>query len=121
MFLVLAGFCCIFLIRERAKKGNLAKFRALIYVICGVAMVIAVGVLFVAAQHSDMILPYYPRAVFWGERLGLTAFGLAWLTASQLLPLIDVWKPIQHKIAAVRRRLNKKTTRQTGEGNEPHS
>ena len=74
----------------------------------GVAMVIAVGVLFVAAQYKDIILPNHPRAVFWGERLGLTAFGLAWLTASHLLLLFDVLKPMQQKVAAVMRTQNSK-------------
>lgn len=101
MFLVLAGFCWIFYKRAVEKPGMVPKFRALIYLICGVTMVVAVGVLFVATQYTGKFFEHKPNIIFWGERLGLTAFGLAWLTASHLLPLIDVWKPVKDKVLAV--------------------
>lgn len=104
MFFVLTGLCWIFYQRASRKEGKMAKFRAFIYLLCGATMLGSVLVLFLATKHPNLFSAHRPDIIFWGERLGLTAFGIAWLTASHLLPLIDVWKPIQRGASALMRR-----------------
>jgi hypothetical protein len=37
---------------------------------------------------KDAISDLIPRLTFYGEAVGLIAFGVAWLTASRILPVI---------------------------------
>jgi len=95
MFLVLAYMCRLFRRRAQAKLNSkefdvpglrkAAKKRALIYSFCGWAIVAAVLVLFLDGILGGPISDIVPRLTFIGEAVGLTAFGVAWLTASRII------------------------------------
>jgi hypothetical protein len=82
MFLVLACFCYIFLQRARKKRHPQANVRAIIYALCGLGMIVSI-LLFIAAAFKDG-----EALVFLGEAVGLVSFGISWLTASRVLPVI---------------------------------
>ena len=85
-FLTLAYFCYGFHRRARAKGNPEAKLRAWIYVVCGVTIVGAIAVLF--ASKLLKLDAGVPRITFFGEETALVAFGVSWLTASRVLPLL---------------------------------
>ena len=82
MFAVLAAFCWIFLSRAWAKGHPQAKARATIYALCGIGMLGAIALLITSSNRDSEAL------VFWGETLGLVSFGISWLTASRVIPVI---------------------------------
>lgn len=82
MFLVLACFCYIFLQRARAKGHPQAKARAVIYALCGLGMAVSIALFVAKAVWGG------ERLVLWGETVGLLSFGISWLTASRVLPVI---------------------------------
>ena len=84
MFLVLACFCYIFLQRARKKGHPRAYARATIYALCGMGMIVSIGLFVASAVRGDEVL------VFWGETVGLVSFGISWLTASRVLPVITL-------------------------------
>jgi hypothetical protein len=86
MFLILAGFCYVFLQRARAKPSAQARARVAIYVVCGIAIVVAVVVLAINNLPGAPVAQFVPRIIFYGETLGLVAFGVSWLTASRVFP-----------------------------------
>jgi hypothetical protein len=88
MFLILAYFCYGFYQRARAKPHAPAAARATIYAICGIAIVVAIGVLAVNSFTQGAVGKLIPRITFYGETVGLVAFGISWLTASRVLPVI---------------------------------
>lgn len=88
MFAVLACFCYIFLRRARARNHAKATVRAVIYGVCGIALLGAIAALVVYHFTGDAFKLRYPRVVFFGEATGLVAFGISWLTASRTLPFL---------------------------------
>lgn len=88
MFIVLAAFCYIFFARARGKSGGEAKLRAAIYAVCGLVIVAAILVLGYEAFSGGRLSARIPRLTFYGERAGLVAFGICWLLASHVLPLV---------------------------------
>jgi len=93
MFAVLAAFCYIFMRRARAKGHREARWRAAIYLVCGLGM-IASFVLFALHSASGR-----DALIFWGETVGLVSFGVSWLTASRMLPGITQPQERQRLIA----------------------
>lgn len=92
MFLVLAYFCNVF--RKRAEKKikdsdypfkQQARIRAFIYLMCLTAIVLAIAILALDYILDHAIRNAVPRLTFYGEKTGLIAFGIAWLTASRHL------------------------------------
>ena len=88
MFIVLACFCWIFYRRARAKGHREAAWRSYVYASCGVAIVAAVAVLALDFLTGEAIRAKCSRLVFYGEQTGLVAFGISWLVASRVLPII---------------------------------
>lgn len=88
MFLVLAGLCAVFHQRARAKHRREADWRAYIYAGCGGVIVVVVVVLAFDGLTGGLISSSVKRLVFYGERVGLVAFGVSWLVASRALPFI---------------------------------
>jgi len=87
MFAILAFFCYLFFKRARTKAHGEARARALIYAVCGTAIVGSMLAVFLHSAWSDA--PNTASDVtFWGEAIGLIAFGVSWLTASRALPFI---------------------------------
>lgn len=89
MFLILAGFCYIFLRRALAKGHTQAKIRAAIYMVCSITIVLVILILGIDTFTDGSISSRMPRLVFYGENIGLISFGVAWLTASRVLPVIS--------------------------------
>jgi hypothetical protein len=88
MFLILTFFCYAFFRRAREKGYPQAKARAAIYAGCGTAILLAIVVLAIDTFSSRALSRGVPRLVFYGESVGLVAFGISWLTASCTLPLL---------------------------------
>lgn len=92
MFLILAGLCWIFYRRARKMGHPEANRRALLYAICGVVIVAVVGVLAYDGLTKGSISSRIERLTFYGERAGLLAFGVSWLVASKVLPVLTARK-----------------------------
>lgn len=88
MFLILAVFCYIFFQRAYAKEHAQARFRAYIYALCGSIIIIAILIITTDNLLGGIISSEISRLTFFGEAAGLIAFGIAWLSASRILPLI---------------------------------
>jgi hypothetical protein len=88
MFVILAYFCYLFLQRARAKGHVEAKARATIYAVCGFAILLSIFVLAFDHLLGDVLKARFARLTFYGEATGLIAFGISWLTASRVLPVL---------------------------------
>ena len=88
MFVILAIFCYMFFLRAYNKGHFQAMLRATIYALCGI--IIVASILIIAIDHlsGGYISSKISRLTFFGEAAGLIAFGIAWLSASRILPLI---------------------------------
>jgi hypothetical protein len=86
MFLILTFFCRAFYLRAMQKGYPQAKARAAIYTVCGIAIVLAIVALAVDHFSAGGISARITRFVFYGESVGLIAFGVSWLTASRTIP-----------------------------------
>lgn len=84
MFVILAVFCYSFYKRAKEKGHTEAKYRATIYGVCGIVIVLS---MLIIALDGLLELGIY-RVTFYGETAALLAFGVAWLTASRTLPII---------------------------------
>lgn len=99
MFMILAYFCYAF--RQRAKEKHYAQAtaRAAIYTACGIVIVVVIIVLAFNDLSGDVLRRSVPRLTFYGETVGLVAFGVSWLTASRVLPFItnadDRFSPVR--------------------------
>ena len=84
LFAVLAWFCWDFIERAKTKlhddRRTAAQRRIVIYIACGVGMLVAIALFVIHFLTKD------ERLVFWGETVGLVSFGISWLTASHKLP-----------------------------------
>lgn len=91
MFLILAWFCYTFFIRAWRKGHPRAQARAAVYALCGVAITASM-----AMQALDTLLGrpagnhlLFPKnLVFVGETTGLLSFGISWLLASHVFPVL---------------------------------
>jgi len=88
MFLVLAAFCYSFRKRARAKGHSQALVRSYIYALCGFIILASIAILALDYLWNGAITKWIHRLTFYGEAAGLIAFGVAWLTASRILPII---------------------------------
>ncbi|WP_226704505.1 DUF998 domain-containing protein [Microbulbifer elongatus] len=87
MFIILAIFCWLFYLRARDKDSKEAKVRGRIYRICAVDMVGAMTVQLLDILGVDFS-GITQRLTYYVEATGLMAFGVAWMTASRMLPFI---------------------------------
>jgi len=88
MFLILVYFCYSFYRRALSKGHPQAKVRAVIYVVCGIFIVVSILTLAFDYFSGKILSSKVTRLTFYGEATGLIAFGISWLTASRVLPLI---------------------------------
>jgi hypothetical protein len=90
MFLILAYFCWGFYQRAMQKKSvhPHAKRRAPIYAACGFIILACIIVLGIDNFSGEALSAHIPRLVFYGEAIGLIAFGISWLTASRTIPVL---------------------------------
>lgn len=88
MFVILVVFCWFFYNRAHEKKdrGSVeAGRRMVVYQVCGATIVIAMVAMAIDALAGSRI----PRMVWYGETAGLIAFGISWLTAARVVPLLS--------------------------------
>lgn len=88
MFAVLAYFCWVFYKRARGKGHLEANRRAVLYFICGAVISLSILTLLFDFLAGGMLTALIPRLLFYCERSGLVAFGISWLTASRIIPLL---------------------------------
>jgi hypothetical protein len=88
MFAILAFFCYGFFQRARAKGHLQANARATIYALCGIAILLSIAVLAFDNFSSGTLSAIFPRLTYYGEAVGLVSFGISWLTASRVLPVL---------------------------------
>lgn len=88
MFLVLAYFCYLFFQRARRKGYGQARARAVIYALCGITILLSMLVVACDGLSGGVLSAKVPRLTFYGERAALLAFGISWLTASRVLPVL---------------------------------
>lgn len=88
MFVVLAGFCGIFYKRAQVKGHRQAKWRSYIYAACAMTIILVIAVLGIDGFTGQHLGSKLPRLTFYGESAGLSAFGISWLVASRVIPLI---------------------------------
>lgn len=88
MFLILAFFCWSFYQRAKTKKYPQARIRAILYLACGGIILVSIATMGADFFLGDAIGQLIPRLMFYGEAIALIAFGVAWLTASRILPWI---------------------------------
>lgn len=103
MFVVLAFFCLGFYRAARKKPHKQAQLRAQVYRLCLIVIVIVIAALGLDAITGGHLKESFESLTFWGEYLGLVAFGISWLTASLAIPLItsqkelvDYWRGNRH-------------------------
>ncbi len=89
MFLVLAFFCWRFLRRAWDKKHSRAKARAAVYALCGLGILVSIAALGLNAALHEQFSAAHRTFVYWFETTGLIAFGVSWLTASHVLPVLN--------------------------------
>ncbi|HMV33274.1 MAG TPA: hypothetical protein PKA50_14250, partial [Gemmatimonadales bacterium] len=88
LFVALAYLCYCFFGRAWAKGHTQARARGAIYVACGLTMVATLLVLALDHFTGERLKALDPRLTYHGEYLCLVAFGISWLTASRILPLV---------------------------------
>ena len=88
MFIVLACLCGFFYKRAVRKGHREAIWRSWLYATCGMVIMLAVGVLGLDFFMNGALSARCDRLVFYGERTALFAFGISWLVASRVLPVI---------------------------------
>jgi hypothetical protein len=96
MFSILAIFCRIFYQHAMAKGHVEARRRAGIYAMSGLSIVAAM-VVAVLGKNMAVLGQMFPNLIWWCEAVALVAFGVSWLTASHVLPVISsTWE--RHKL-----------------------
>jgi len=90
LFAVLAYFCWSFSCSAKSKSGTYreAGLRSLIYRVCLVGICLAIVFMLAYLGFEDYLNEHFPRYIFVFEWLGLLAFGIAWLVASRIIPVI---------------------------------
>jgi hypothetical protein len=88
LFSILTYFCYCFFKRAWAKGHPQAKARAMIYAGCGAAMVVSLLTLVFDHIGGGSLTRLDPFLTFHCEYASLTAFGVSWLTASRVLPVL---------------------------------
>jgi hypothetical protein len=86
MFGILAIFCYFFLRRALSKDWIQAHSRAVIYAFSGLAIILAMVAMAFDAATGDSLSQRFRNFTFYAEATGLVAFGIAWLTASKVVP-----------------------------------
>jgi len=88
MFVTLALFCYQFYQSASSKPFPEAKIRAFIYATCGIIIIASVILVALHSLLKGSFLSDINRLIFYCETAGLLAFGIAWLVASRITPVI---------------------------------
>lgn len=88
MFLILTVFSIMFLRRAWRKGHPQAKARVAIYAVCAFVMIASILTQLIDDFTGGAVVAHIPRLTFYTETCSLVAFGVSWLTASRILPLL---------------------------------
>jgi hypothetical protein len=88
MFSILAIFCWIFHKRATKKGHREALRRSKVYIVSGLVILASMLIMAIDFITHDALSAIVPRLTFYCERAGLVAFGISWLTASRVFPVI---------------------------------
>ena len=88
LFLILAIFCNVFLRSAWGKNHRQARIRACIYGICGITIVASILIIAIDIHLNGIISSQISRVIFYSENAALVSFGIAWLSACQMFPII---------------------------------
>jgi hypothetical protein len=88
MFAILLYFCYAFAQCSAKKHGSRARLRTVMYWCCFAVMLSGMVLIAVSKLVPDLARDLTDRPVFVGEAMALSAFGAAWLIASQALRLL---------------------------------
>ncbi|WP_231757232.1 DUF998 domain-containing protein [Microbulbifer elongatus] len=88
MFVILAIFCWLFYRRVKRKDSKEARIRGVIYRVCAIAMIGAMAVQLLDILGWVDFSGITQRLTYYVEATGLFAFGVAWMTASRMLPFL---------------------------------
>lgn len=88
MFLILAAFCQSFYKRAIAKGHPQAIARSVIYAASGVVIILSILIMALDFILGGSLSAKVVRLMFYCEAVALVSFGIAWLTASRILPVI---------------------------------
>lgn len=88
LFLILAWFCFVPFRKNTKGQGGKKGRRAKLYFACGTVMVVAmavglIGKLALTCQQVDNL-----DLIYWVEAVSLAAFGVAWITAGKIIPIL---------------------------------
>lgn len=89
MFAILIFFCYGFFRRAREKGHAQGRHRAIVYLSC--AIVMALSILTIGGDvlsNGALSARLGSLLTFWGETLALVAFGISWLLASHVVPVL---------------------------------
>ena len=91
LFVVLSIFC-LYLFRktnlDTIPKGSKKAWRNLTYTVCGLTLIgciLAMAGYFIYGSVTGN--DPYPNFIFWGETIGLLAFGWSWIVKGESLPM----------------------------------
>jgi len=88
LFSILAYFCFGPFYQKVRNGSGKKKRRAVIYLLCGWAIVLAMLVALVAKIALTDVRVNELRVIYWVELVALNAFGIGWITAGKYLPLL---------------------------------
>ena len=88
LFSILAYFCFGPFRKNTKGRGGKKGRRSKIYFACGCVMIL--GMLLGATTFIPQLEAYSERfsLLFWGEAIALGAFGVAWITAGKVIPIL---------------------------------
>jgi len=89
MFSILAALCWIFHKRATKKGHREALRRSAIYITCGLVIVTSMLIMAIDNITHGALTAIVQRLTFYCERAALVTFGISWLTASHVLPVIS--------------------------------
>ena len=100
LFVILAYFCFGPFRKNTKGKGGKKGARAKLYFLCGSVMVIcmSVGLIGKLALSCQTMADW--NVIYWVEAIALGAFGVAWIVAGKIIPLLvdeqDALKLFRH-------------------------
>lgn len=87
LFSILAYFCLVpFRKKVKAKNSSKQSRRNTIYLLCGIVMIICMLGMAIANFALPAEFVARLRLIYWGEAIGLGAFGVAWFVSGKALP-----------------------------------
>ena len=85
LFLTLAVFCHLFRVSTKSHQTRQKILRNRIYAVCGVTILVSIGLIVVYAAFLRETALARLRPVFWLETIAVLAFGVSWLVKGETI------------------------------------